>query len=184
MFAHILVAVDGSPTSNRGLRTAIELAADQKATLHIVNVVDALSVTPPLEAAYIPGDYLDEMIEALRQSGRKILAKAQAQAAARAVNVKITLVESVGHTVAHAILSQARKLRADVIVLGTHGRRGLSRALMGSDAEMVVREARIPVLLVHAAERTRSRPATAKPAPKRRAAARRASTAAAPIPAR
>ena len=63
------------------------------------------------------------------------------------------LVESRGHSVADTILEQARKTKADVIVLGTHGRRGLSRILMGSDAEAVVREARVPVLLVRSQER-------------------------------
>jgi len=173
MFQHILVAVDGSPTANRGLKTALDVAADQKATLHILYVVDALSVTPPLEGGYLPGQYLDEMIEALREGGRKVLSKAEAQAAARGIPCKSTLVESIGQTVAHAILAQARKQHADVIVLGTHGRRGLSRALMGSDAEMVVREARVPVLLVRMPVAAPRKAPTAKPAAKR-ATSRRA----------
>jgi nucleotide-binding universal stress UspA family protein len=150
MFQNILVAVDGSPTSTRGLKTAIELAADQKATLHVVHVVDALGVTTPLEVGYVPGDYLDRMLDTVRDNGRRILKKAEAQAAAQGVACKTTLVESVGHAVADAVLAQVRKHRADVIVLGTHGRRGLSRALMGSDAEMIVREAKVPVMLVRA----------------------------------
>ena len=167
MFQNILVAIDGSSTSNRGLKTAIELAADQNATLQIVHVVDALAVTPPLEGAAIPGDYLDRMIETLRENGRRILAKAEAQAVGRGVTCKTVLVESVGRAVAHAVLTQARKQHADVIVLGTHGRRGLSRALMGSDAEMVLRETRVPVLLVRApagASTARSAKSPAKPA--------------------
>ena len=173
MFGNILVAVDGSPTSNRGLKTAIELAADQKAVLHIVHVVDALAIMPPLEGGYLPGEYLDEMVEALREGGRKVLAKAQTQASTRGVGCKVTLLESVGHTVAHAVLAQARKQRADVIVLGTHGRRGLSRALMGSDAEMIVREAKVPVLLVRAPERAARTTRKTSPAKPKRAAARR-----------
>ena len=79
--------------------------------------------------------------------------------------MKPLLVETRGQTVAHAILGQAQKTKADLIVLGTHGRRGLSRVLMGSDAEAVVREARVPVLLVRARERkARKAGAAAKPA--------------------
>jgi nucleotide-binding universal stress UspA family protein len=148
MFKQILVAIDGSPTARKGLKTAIDLAADQKAGLCIVHVIDSVSVAPTLEAGYLPGRYFDDMIEALRDRGRRLLAKAQAQAVDRGVATRVVLVEAVGHAVADAILAQARKQRAQLIVLGTHGRRGLARALMGSDAESVVRDARVPVLLV------------------------------------
>jgi hypothetical protein len=70
------------------------------------------------------------------------------------------LVEARAATVAHVIVQQAQKLKADVIVMGTHGRRGLRRALMGSDAEAVVREAGVPVVLVRGAV-ARKRKATA-----------------------
>ena len=96
-------------------------------------------------------------------SGRKVLTKAEAVARAAKVDVKALLVESKGGTIADAILAQARKLRADTIVLGTHGRRGLRRALMGSDAEAVLRDSRVPVLLVRALPRERAAaPAEAK----------------------
>jgi nucleotide-binding universal stress UspA family protein len=65
------------------------------------------------------------------------------------------LLETLGHRVAELIIKQAKKWRADVIVLGTHGRRGLARVLMGSDAEIVVRESPVPVLLVRAPLRRR-----------------------------
>jgi len=175
MFERILVAVDGSPTSNRGLKTAIDLAADQQAALHVLHIVDALAGVPSLEGAYFPTAYLDQMSEALRDTGREVLKKAESMAAARGVQAKVALVESVGHTVAQAILGYARKQRADLIVLGTHGRRGLSRALMGSDAEMVLREARVPVLMVRAPAAAPSSPGrrrgVAKPAPRPRAQA-------------
>ena len=58
------------------------------------------------------------------------------------------LVETIGHTVADAIPEQAKKSHADLIVLGTHGRCGISRLVMGSDAEGVIRAATVPVLLV------------------------------------
>jgi len=170
MFKRIFVAVDGSAASNRGLKTAIDLAVDQHANLHILHVIDTVSMTPALETAYFPAQHADQMTEALRDSGRKVLAKAQAMAVGRDVDVATTLVESTGTTVSQAILAAARKKRADVIVLGTHGRRGLSRALMGSDAEMVVREARVPVLLVRVPERAAPHRATSKERTKTRSA--------------
>ena len=154
MFKQILVAVDGSPTSNRGLKAAVELASSQAATLTVIHIVDDMqSVSYIGDMGYIPADYVDKLLDDLRSNGRKVLAKAEAFAGAAGVDVKPLLVESKGGTIADAILRQARKLRADTIVLGTHGRRGLRRALMGSDAEAVLRDSRVPVLLVRALAR-------------------------------
>lgn len=153
MFKQVLVAVDGSPTSNRGLKAAIGLAADQHASLAIVHVVDTMaSMAYVGDMSYVPASYVDDMLDDLRSSGRRILGKAEGTARGAGVEAKTFLVETKGGTVAEAILAQARKARADVIVLGTHGRRGLSRVLMGSDAETVLREARVPVMLVRAPE--------------------------------
>jgi nucleotide-binding universal stress UspA family protein len=71
------------------------------------------------------------------------------------LSINPILVDSHGHSVAHHILRQCRKLKADVIVMGTHGHRGLRRLVMGSDAENVVREADVPVVLVRSAKRPR-----------------------------
>jgi nucleotide-binding universal stress UspA family protein len=84
---------------------------------------------------------------------RHLLAAAEAVAAKARVPAKTVLVETKGGSIADAILGQARKLKSSVIVMGTHGRRGLRRVVMGSDAEAVVREARVPVLLVRVPER-------------------------------
>jgi len=100
---------------------------------------------------------VDKVLDDLRANGRKVLAKAEALARDRGVEAKALLVETKGASIADTILAQAKKLRADVIVLGTHGRRGLRRAVMGSDAEAVLRDARVPVLLVRAPERSASK---------------------------
>ena len=81
-----------------------------------------------------------------------ILTKAAVIAGAEGVAAETLLRESRGQSVAHAIVQHTRKHPVDLIVIGTHGRRGLSRALMGSDAEAVVR---VPVLLVRIPSRTR-----------------------------
>ena len=153
MFKQIIVAVDGSPTSNRGLKAAIGLASDQRATLSIVHVInDVASISYVGDMGYVPADYVDTLLDDLRRNGQKVLARAAATAKAGGVTAKTTLVETKGGSIAEAILAQVRKVHADVIVMGTHGRRGLRRALMGSDAEAVLQEARVPVLLVRSRE--------------------------------
>jgi nucleotide-binding universal stress UspA family protein len=175
MFKRILVAVDGTPTANRGLVTALALAKEHKATLHVVHVIDDMVIVPMFDTGgYVP-DYVDAMVVSLRQTGRKILAKAQALAAKSGQSVQQHSLEARGQGVANAILQQARKVRADLIVMGTHGRRGMSRLVMGSDAEGVLREATVPVLLVRSPEvkrTTKSVEASSRKAPgtrKRRA---------------
>lgn len=144
MFKTILVAVDGSAVSNCGLEEAISLATEQGATLWVLHVVEEFVLAQGLDVPV----YVEGLWEALRDAGRKTLAKAVAKAAQRGVTTRSVLAETVGRPVADVILGQARKCRADLIVLGTHGRRGMSRLVMGSDAEGVVREATVPVLLV------------------------------------
>lgn len=159
MFKRILVAIDGSPASNAGMKVAIQLAVDQHATLLGLHVIDDSAVTLSFEGNYVPSSYVDTFYEGLRKNGRKTLAKAETLARSAGVDFKPSLAETHGQTVAHAILQQTGKLKADLIVLGTHGRRGVRRILLGSDAEAVVREARVPVLLVR-------RPEPAKRAPR------------------
>jgi nucleotide-binding universal stress UspA family protein len=158
MFKRILVALDGSPASNAGLKAAIQLASDQHATLLGLHVIDDAAIALNFEGSYFPSSYVDTLYTSLRETGRKMLAKAEALARGADVEMKPLLVEARGAAVAHAIVQQARKAKADVIVIGTHGRRGLQRMLMGSDAEAVVREAGVPVMLVRGAERARRAP--------------------------
>jgi nucleotide-binding universal stress UspA family protein len=147
MFRKILVPIDGSPTSNLGLREAIKMAKDQSATLCLLHVVDEMIVSQAFDGTmYVTPRYIDEFIAALQNQGKKVLAKAEKRAKKDAI--KCQLCETVGHTVADVIIEQAKKCRADLIVLGTHGRRGITRLVMGSDAEGVVRATRVPVLLV------------------------------------
>lgn len=151
MFKRILVAVDGSSTADRGLGTAVSLAADQGATLYAVHVVDqgALAIgAAGLE--YTLPEYTKTVSEDLRKNGEKILARAEAFGRKKHQSVVPVLVESRGASIATAVVAQARKLKADLIVMGTHGRRGLQRLVMGSDAEAILHDAHVPVLLVRA----------------------------------
>lgn len=144
-YRRILVPVDGSPTSKAGLREAIELAKGQGASLQLVHVVDYHYLAMAgLEA----GAYIDELMAGLTQSGKRILKRAEEPARKSGVPVTSVLLESPAGPAADAIVRQAKKWKADLIVLGTHGRRGVRRMLMGSDAEQVVRNSPVPVVLV------------------------------------
>ncbi|MEP7208519.1 MAG: universal stress protein [Casimicrobiaceae bacterium] len=158
MFKSILVAIDGGATSLRGFRQALALAKEQDATLHVLHILDDAPLITGYEGAgYITQDYVDRLDETLRRNANKVLAKAAAEASAAGHAINPVLVEARGNGVAGIIVREARKLRADLIVLGTHGRSGLKRLVMGSDAEAVVRETKLPVLLVRAGPSRASR---------------------------
>ena len=146
VYSKILAPVDGSPTSKRGLAEAIALAKDQGAALQIVHVLDELLVAPGAEAAI----YLDSTVEQLRVTGEEIVAEAMEMARAAGVQAQPVILEIMGGRAADSIVNQAKDWGAELIVLGTHGRRGVRRLLMGSDAEEVVRTAPVSVLLVGA----------------------------------
>lgn len=146
MYRRILVPVDGSEASMVGLRHAIGLAKDQGARLRVVNVVDDLIIAPMMMEPSGAAD-LTYVLDSLRVGGQKMLKKAAAVAEKNGVKAQTAQLESRGQAVSDVILADARRSRADVIVMGTHGRRGLNRLLLGSDAERVLREAPVPVLL-------------------------------------
>jgi nucleotide-binding universal stress UspA family protein len=145
-YRRILVAVDGSAAAMRGLREALRLAKSERAELCIFNVVNEFYAFATPEAAVSV-----DVVPALREGGKRVLAKAQAAAEKQGVKAKTVMRETVGGAAADAIVREAKKQRAELIVLGTHGRRGVRRLVLGSDAEQVVRTASVPVLLVRAA---------------------------------
>jgi nucleotide-binding universal stress UspA family protein len=149
MFRRILVPLDGSRTSQLGLAKAIKLAKEQRAALCLLHVIDQRAITQNLTGEG-GAAVIDQLFDSLRASGKQIVARAEASARRQRVRAKAVMVENISRTVADAIIAQARRWRADLILMGTHGRRGLSRLVMGSDAEAVVRAASAPVLLVRA----------------------------------
>ena len=140
MFKHILLAVDGSGTSNLALIEAAELAREQQADLRIIHVVDAvmLDMYTPVDMytpinAYTP-IAMEEYREALRKSGQKILAsaKAAAEKAGIQAETKLLEIETAGHRIAELVAEEAKDWPADLIVIGTHGRRGLAICSWGA----------------------------------------------------
>lgn len=147
MYQRILVPVDGSATSDRGLDEAIKLGTLTGAKLRLIHVVDGLSFA--LSAGYgmtSTGDVLG----VLRTAGAEILSKGQAQVRAHGIEVDTVLSDSLVGRVCDLVSAQVSGWDADLIVLGTHGRRGVGRLFMGSDAEDIVRVSTIPVLLLRA----------------------------------
>jgi nucleotide-binding universal stress UspA family protein len=144
MYQKILVPIDGSDTAMAGLNEAVKLAKIHGSEVRLFHVVNELI----LDYSYGGGMYATNLIEVLREAGQKVLQQAEASVRQRGVRVDSVLQESIGGPAAELILAQATEWRADLIVMGTHGRRGFRRFALGSDAESVVREAKVPVLLV------------------------------------
>lgn len=145
MISKILVPVDGSPTSMRGLAEALALVKQVNGTLRLLHVVDELLL---LGDVPLGTDYYNQWVEEVVARGRKIMREAQAFCRKKDVDAETVLIETVGKRAALAIVEHANEWPADLIVMGTHGRRGLGRLLMGSDAELVLRSASVPVMLV------------------------------------
>ena len=146
MFKRILVAVDASETSDLALQAAIRLASEQQASLRIAHVIDTTDINS------MGSEYLDPsgMLERLTKNGQSILDKAEAAATAAGVAAETSLVkiEAMNQRISEAIANEAEAWPADLIVIGTHGRRGLTRLFLGSVAEGAARLATKPVLLI------------------------------------
>ncbi len=144
MFQRILVPVDGSNTSQLALQEAITLAKEQGAVLRLVHVVDEVNLNLETEFA------TDDFYQAMRKSGNSILAKAEERVRLAGLAVETELLERVpfGLRISDMLVEDARHWRADLIVIGTHGRRGVNHLVLGSVAEKVVRTAATPVLLI------------------------------------
>jgi nucleotide-binding universal stress UspA family protein len=145
MYKRILVPVDGSATSAKGLEEAIRLAKLTGASLQLVNIVDETSLAFGVEAY---ASYSQDVLASLRDGAREILDKAQQRAASAGVATDTKAIETFGARVADLIVDETVAAKADLIVIGTHGRRGVGRLLLGSDAEQILRLAPVPVLLV------------------------------------
>jgi nucleotide-binding universal stress UspA family protein len=144
MYQRILVAVDGSAASLRGLDEAVKVAQGAGGKLMIVHVVNELVMTPE----YVPSAYYELILQSVRDMGVKVLEQAVTAAERAGLVCEKKLVETVGGRVADEIVKLAAEWPADLIVMGTHGRRGLKRLALGSDAELVLRLSSTPVLLV------------------------------------
>lgn len=135
MYKRILVPIDGSETATLGLNEAIKLAKNQGGNIRLVHVVNELILVSP----YASAANLGQGIDILRSGGESLLNDAESVAHGAGVEADTVLVEAMGGQAGIRIVQQAQEWPAELIVCGTHGRRGIRRIVLGSDAEYVVR---------------------------------------------
>ena len=145
MYGKILVPVDGSPTSQQGMDEAIKLAKLTGGSLRLVHIVDDLPFVGGLD---VYAGFAVQLITAQKDAGEKLLLAARTKVEAAGIAVDTVLVDRPAGRVADRVVEQARQWGAQLIVIGTHGRRGVDRVMLGSDAEQIARSAPAPVLLV------------------------------------
>jgi len=138
----ILVPVDFAPASDHALAFAIDLAATLGARVHVISAYQLPLYSFPDGALVASADIATKLSVLTQNALDKTVAEH------RDPRVEITSRIELGDP-REAILEAARDMRADLIVMGTHGRRGFARALIGSVAESVIRSSEVPVLTIH-----------------------------------
>ena len=146
MYKRILVPIDGSDTSNLALKEAIALAKDQHSTLRLFHVVDLTTAYSTVNAPYVV-----EHQNALQAEGQKVVAGASELILAAAIEFDSKCVTTFDKRIHDLIEEEANQWPADLIVIGTHGRRGIQRLFLGSVAEGLARITRRPLLLIRGA---------------------------------
>jgi len=146
MFQHILVATDGSDASNKAIDSAVAMAKDSGAQ------VVALSVVPRYPSTYLDGamTYSPEEIARTErrwvEAAQSMLEVATARGRAQGVDIRTATVSS--DHVAEALIAAAAEHGSELIVMASHGRKGLGRLLLGSETQHVLTHSKLPVLVL------------------------------------
>ena len=140
MYKSILVPTDGSKPSDAALQDALKVARAFGSAVRIVYVWEPMS--------YILAEGPIDLSAAMRSEGERILGAAVAKAREAGVSAQTALVEAADRRIPAAIADEAERARSDLIIMGTHGRRGFEHLVLGSVAEGVLRRAAVPVLLL------------------------------------
>ena len=149
MYKRIAVAVDGSDTSTAALNEAVKLAKLMNSTLLLLYVCEELPVIWNVEGM-MPFP-MEDVTKAFIESGKQLLQKDKLRLSESGIGVETRLVEDYNDRIGAVISREAEQWLADLLVVGTHGRKGLDHLLLGSVAESVMRTANMPVLLVRGA---------------------------------
>lgn len=146
MYRRILVATDGSTLSKKAVRNSIALAAATGADLVVVYVVPRYPVSYFEGGLSVSSDEIARTERAWHEQGQGVVDAAVESAAASGVKAKAV----VGHSdmVAESIMTAARKHKCDLIVMASHGRKGLKRILLGSETQHVLTHSNLPVLVL------------------------------------
>ena len=143
MFKHILVPVDGSETAQKAVEKAAGLARAYGSAVSVIYVIDPYPFTGlGSDFAYGQAEYLS----AASAEAKEATEAAQAVLSQTGARVSTQVVEA--HTIWRGILETAKTLGADLIVMGSHGRRGLDKVVLGSVAQRVLSHAQLSVLVV------------------------------------
>jgi nucleotide-binding universal stress UspA family protein len=146
MYKRIVVAIDGSETSTLALNEAVKLAKVMKSTLLLLYVCEEMPVVWNTDG--MTPFPIEEVTQAFIDAGKQLLQQDRVSVADSGVEVETKLVENYNGRIGSVISEEAGKWLADLLVIGTHGRKGINHLLMGSVAEGVMRTANMPVLLV------------------------------------
>jgi nucleotide-binding universal stress UspA family protein len=149
MYNTILVPIDGSVTAESAVGEACALAALCKARVRLLHVLDMTTLSNGFED---PNVYITTTRPLALKDAEDMLARTAAMLEKFGIAVDVEIRDAMGGRVADVIIERAVTDKADLIVIGTHGRRGVHRFLMGSDAEQVARLSPVPVLLVKKAQ--------------------------------
>lgn len=149
MYQRILVPVDGSATAQAGLDEAVKLARLTGGCIRVLHVIDDL---PFVMAGEGYGAASVDVLALLKEGAQTVLKQARDRVEAQGVPVDTVMLDGTRGRLCDQVAVQSQRWAADLIVIGTHGRRGIGRALLGSDAEQVLRTAPVPVLLVRQPE--------------------------------
>ncbi|MCL4322132.1 MAG: universal stress protein [Deltaproteobacteria bacterium] len=142
MFKKILCPVDFSDTSTSAAYNAINFASEIKAEITFIHVIDIQALQ---NIGDLSGGSLNEL-DFLIEEEKPILNKLKEECEKKGVKVKTILTHGEPH---NTILETIKEGSYDIVIMGTHGRKGLTRAVLGSMAESVVRKSDVPVLLYH-----------------------------------
>ena len=146
MYKRIMVATDGSHLSQKAVDSAIELAVLSKAELLAVNVIPHYIQTY-FEGSFAVNDVDSQKIEKdWAETAQKVLDKVEVQAKAKGVVTGTKVVKS--DDISHGLMDQANHYKADLIVMASHGRKGIKRLLLGSETLAVLTHVKIPVLVL------------------------------------
>lgn len=148
MYSNILCGIDGSDLSSKALQHALALAARTGAKVTAVTVTEpSVVVTPGAEMMLVDTSaMIAELDKAKAENAKTVLADAEKSASASGAG--LTGLHVANSHAAEGILMAAKQINADLIVMGSHGRRGLGRLLLGSQAAEVLAHTDLPVLIV------------------------------------
>ena len=140
-FHRILVPVDGSDSAHRAFTAAVDLARRAGARVRLVHVLDELT--------YASGwRFANEVVESNRRDARAVLERWAGTCARLGIACDMQVLDASGRRLGERIAEEAGHWHADLVVVGSHGRRGVGRALLGSGAEQIARLVPVPVLVV------------------------------------